>query len=337
MSMDGVLPALPTRLQVEVTAACNLRCRMCLVRYREPVRRSQGTLSLKCFERILDEVPSVKEITLQGVGEPLLVPHLAAMVSLAASRGIATGFNTNGTLLSAERSKRLILAGLRWLCISVDGATPAVYQDVRDGARFERVVSNIRSLVEAKRGLAAEDLRLQVVFVAMRRNLAELPLLVHRVADWGIPSLRVQNLSHSFSDASSDASYEEIREYTHAEALWRDGDLSRVRAIFEEARMEAEAVGIELRLPELVPTSRTRPVGTAGCSWPWEAAYIAHDGAVQPCCMLMGSERGRLGHMNESSFGAIWQSPTYQDFRTALLGSDPPAVCRGCSEYSGVF
>jgi radical SAM protein with 4Fe4S-binding SPASM domain len=337
MAVNSVLPTLPTRLQVEVTAACNLRCRMCLVRYREPVRRSEGTLSLKCFERILDEIPSLKEVTLQGVGEPLLVPHLDALVRLAASRGIATGFNTNGTLLSAQRSKRLIRAGLRWLCISVDGATPAVYQDIRDGARFERVVNNIGALVEARRELGAEDLRLQVVFVAMRRNLGELPLLVHRVADWGIPSLRVQNLSHSFSDADANAVYDQIRLYTEAEALWGDSDFSRARAIFDEARKEADQVGIELRLPDLVSTSNSRAVGTAGCQWPWDAAYIAHDGVVQPCCMLMGSERGRLGDMNKNSFREIWESPTYQDFRSALLGADPPAVCRGCSEYRGVF
>src|SRR3954452_13282598 len=38
---------LPEHLQVEVTAACNLRCRMCLAGYREPIDRRSGSIDCR--------------------------------------------------------------------------------------------------------------------------------------------------------------------------------------------------------------------------------------------------------------------------------------------------
>lgn len=80
-------PALPKELQVEVTAACNLRSRMCLVRYRPPVNRVSGSMPLATFTRLVDELPGLERVTLQGLGEPLLTPDLVAMVMYATARG----------------------------------------------------------------------------------------------------------------------------------------------------------------------------------------------------------------------------------------------------------
>src|SRR5438876_8228966 len=92
-------PPLPTDLQLEVTSACNLRCAMCLVRYRPPVNKLAGALPLELYRRLLDEVPGLRRLTLQGLGEPLLSPYLLDMIRLAKARGIEVGFNSNATLL----------------------------------------------------------------------------------------------------------------------------------------------------------------------------------------------------------------------------------------------
>ena len=125
-------------LQVEVTGACNLQCRMCLVRYRPALDRRTALFPLDSFVALLDEAPQVERVTLQGLGEPLLHPDLTAMVATCAARAIRVGFNTNGTLLSARRIDALLGAGLDWLHVSVDGATARTFESIRDGARFIR-------------------------------------------------------------------------------------------------------------------------------------------------------------------------------------------------------
>jgi MoaA/NifB/PqqE/SkfB family radical SAM enzyme len=173
---------------------------MCLVRYQPALNKAEGSLSFDRFARLIDGLPGIERVTLQGLGEPLLAPDLMRMVHDAAERGIRMGFNTNATLLKPQVAADLVRSGLGWLHISLDGATAATYEGIRDGARFELVRRNVRELVRIRRDLDSETPALSVVFVAMRRNLHELPDLVRTAAQLGIPDVWVQNLSHSFAD-----------------------------------------------------------------------------------------------------------------------------------------
>ena len=328
-------PMLPRALQVEVTGACNLRCAMCLVRYREPLDRHEASLGFERFKALVDALPELETVTLQGLGEPLMAPDLFRMLEYGAARGLRMGFNTNATLLTRATAERLVAAGLDWLHISVDGATAATYESIRDGSRFAKVERNVRGLVEVIRGRGAVRPRLSLVFVAMRRNLAELPALVRLAADWGIPVLRVQNLSHSFSDTDPAGAYREIREFAEAEALWQSPSAADT-AVFDEARTVAAGVGVTLRLPDL-DGEPVRPADGPGCDWPWRSAYVRQDGKVQPCCMLMGGDRAILGDLATASFPVIWRGADYEAFRATLGTESPPDVCRGCSQYRGVF
>jgi MoaA/NifB/PqqE/SkfB family radical SAM enzyme len=296
-------------------------------------------MSIGRFTQLLDELPHLEEVVLQGLGEPLLAPDLIDMVRLAASRGIRVGFNTNATLLWPERSRALVAAGLDWLCISLDGADAATYEAIRDGARFDRVEANVRHMVATTTGAGHGRPELSLVFVAMRRNVAQLPAVVHRAAEWGVPTVSVQNLSHSFDDTDG-ATYVEIRSYTRREALWSNTrhDRRLFDAVFAEARAVATATGVRLNLPALDERPTAREPGTPGCDWPWRSSYVNHDGGVQPCCMVMGEERALLGNaFDDGGFAAAWSGPPAQAFRAGLLGHTPPQVCQGCSLYRGVF
>ncbi len=329
-------PPLPRELQVEVTAACNLRCRMCLVRYRPPLDRAEGGLSFERFRAIVDALPELDTLTLQGLGEPLLAPELFRMLAYATARGVRAGFNTNATLLTRRAAERLIDAGLDWLCVSLDGATAATYESIRDGARFARVARNVRGLVQVMRERKATRPTLSLVFVAMRRNVAELPALVALAAAWGVPTVRVQNLSHSFSDTDPFGAYREIREFAVSEALWR-APAAASETAFAEAARTATALGVTLRLPHLEERPAPRAAGAPGCDWPWRSAYVRHDGRVQPCCMLMGGDRAILGDTTRGGLAAVWRGDAYEAFRAALTSPTPPDVCAGCAMYRGVF
>ena len=321
---------------MEVTGACNLACRMCLVRYRPKLGKAQGAMCFHTFKALVDALPALEKLTLQGLGEPLLAPDLVRMVEYAAGRGVRVGFNTNGTLLTRDKAERLVDAGLDWLHVSLDGATAKTYESIRDGSDFGRVRGNVLDLVDVMRRRGATKPVLLLVFVAMKRNVHELPDLVRLAAEWGVGRLYVQNLSHSFSDTDPAGGYREIRAFAAAEALWAEED-AEADAILGEARSLASDLGVELRLPALEERARPRRAGTPGCHWPFSSAYVTHDGKVQPCCMVMGADRAVLGNVEEEDFAAVWVGEPYRDFRSALLTSEPPDVCRGCSLYRGVF
>jgi radical SAM protein with 4Fe4S-binding SPASM domain len=328
-------PQLPREIQVEVTGACNLSCRMCLVRYRPKLGRAEGAMDLETFRRLVDELPGLEVLTLQGLGEPLLAPDLIDMVRHASARGIRVGFNTNGSLLTRERAEALVDAGLDWLHVSLDGATAATHEGIRDGVDFASVVANVRGLTKVMRARGAERPSVCIVTVAMRRNVAELAAVVRLAAGLGVTKVRVQGLSHSFDDAADADAYAGIRAFTADEALW-DGDPAALES-FAAARTAAEAAGVDLRLPRMgAAAAPRRAPGEPGCDWPWRSAYVTHRGEAQPCCMVMGVDRVSLGNVRDG-FPQVWSGEAYEAFREALAGDEPPSVCRGCSLYRGVF
>jgi radical SAM protein with 4Fe4S-binding SPASM domain len=331
-------PPLPTELQVEVTGACNLACKMCLVRYRAKLGRREGAMCFHTFRALVDALPRLEKLTLQGLGEPLLAPDIFEMVDYACGRGVRVGFNTNGTFLTREASERLVRSGLDWLHVSLDGATRETYESIREGADFDRVTRNIRELVRVRRRLGSERPTIQLVYVAMRRNFRELPALVRLASEWGVDSVWVQNLSHSFSDTDPSGSYREIRRFAASEALW-SGEYAQALRVFEQARRCGKEHGIEVRLPRLrEPEAPVTLPGGRGCHWPFESAYVTHDGKVQPCCMVMGADRAVLGRLERAGFATIWHGREYRAFRAGLLpGGRPPKVCEGCSLYRRVF
>jgi radical SAM protein with 4Fe4S-binding SPASM domain len=336
-------PPLPPHLQLEITSACNLRCAMCLVRYRPPVNKLAGAMPPELFHHLLEDVPTLRRLTLQGLGEPLLSPYLLEMVRAATARRIEVGFNSNATLLTRRRADELVEAGLGWLHVSLDGATAQTYQDIREGADYDTVLANLAGLVAAKRTTGSKTPWVRVVFVAMRRNVAELPDLVRLLAGIGVDQLWVQNLSHDFSDATGSAgdtsgSYREIREYAADQALWTGDDREAAGTAFAKARRVASDYGLTLRLPRLVAPPALHSYDGPGCTWPWDAAYITSQGVVQPCCMVMGDDRVVLGRLEEQSFPQIWHGPAYRQFRRRLAGDgEPPEVCRGCALYRHTF
>jgi MoaA/NifB/PqqE/SkfB family radical SAM enzyme len=130
-------------LQVESAIACNLRCVMCPWREITKNSRNQGIMSPEVWEAIRPYLSDVISIDFTGGGEPLLQPKLEAWIAEAKNAGCETGFLSNGLLLKKDRLKRLLDAGLDWICISMDGATADMYNKIRIGSDFERVCTNI--------------------------------------------------------------------------------------------------------------------------------------------------------------------------------------------------
>lgn len=65
----------PALLQVEVTTRCNMRCAMC-VKSAEGCRIPEAHMPMELFTRIESVLPHCHGLVLNGIGEPLLHPHL---------------------------------------------------------------------------------------------------------------------------------------------------------------------------------------------------------------------------------------------------------------------
>ena len=142
----------PLILAVELTNNCNANCIMC---DRESHPRKRRYMEFELFKNIINDAHQnrIKIFQLSFYGEPLLYPHMVKAVrylreQIADSTIIV---NTNGALLDAQLSKRLLDAGMNLFNISIDGSDQYEYEQIRIGLKWEvlrRNVKDLRTLID---------------------------------------------------------------------------------------------------------------------------------------------------------------------------------------------
>lgn len=167
----------------EITTRCNLSCHHCMV--YPPVRPG---LPPDKMLRTADEMKTmnVKKVLISG-GEPFLFPHLEKLCSVISSAGILVDINTNATLFTENKLKRLMDRGVNELTISLDGSSADVYETCRPGASFEKVIQNIAAA-------AAMGFSVDIVFVPTRKNVHQLKEIIDLSQKLGAMSLTIAGL-----------------------------------------------------------------------------------------------------------------------------------------------
>lgn len=330
------MPKLPDYVQIEPVGQCNLRCRMCPIQFRTDGGPGQPAafMAYQTFCDLIDQFPDLKELHLQGLGEPMLHPRFFDMVAYVAARGVRVTTNTNLTVCTERRIRECLESGLDTLYISLDGASAPVYEAIRVDASFARVMANLERLMRMRQGHSKPHVG--VVGVAMRLNLHELPDIVRLAHRHGIDDVSFQHLCHDFGEGSLPAHYRPMRAFVEDQTLLHE-DPARIASVFTQVRSVAEMLGVSVRLPPLERVEKpARPPGSR-CDWPRRGAYVSYDGRAMPCCMIATPDRMNFGNMAKEGVATIWNSAEYDAFRDQMASYDPPAICKSCAVYSGTF
>ena len=159
-----------SRVYVEITNICNLRCSFCHGHGRSP-----GRMTPEQFRRVLDQLRGKTEyLYYHLMGEPLTHPDLPQFFRMAAQRGFRSVITTNGTLL-CTKGQALIDAGIHKVNISLHSF------EAGDDAGLARYVSQVADFAEkaAAAGILV-SLRLWNLGVENTLNSAVVSLLKDR-------------------------------------------------------------------------------------------------------------------------------------------------------------
>ena len=157
--------AAPFTVYIEQTKYCNFKCFYCIHSTRDEANGEFRALGHRMqhidegfFEKIIHDLKAfpqggIKRIVFSGLGEPLMNPRLPDYVRMAVEAGIAGRVEviTNGLLLTPEKSKALVEAGITNINISVQGLDAEGYQETC-GVRidFDHYLENLKYLYEHK-------------------------------------------------------------------------------------------------------------------------------------------------------------------------------------------
>jgi putative metalloenzyme radical SAM/SPASM domain maturase len=177
----------PSKLFVETSTRCNLTCSMC-VKQNQGSDISEGSLSLESFTRLEAAFPHLEALVLNGVGEPLLNPHLESFIRRARRLMPSSGwigFQSNGLMMSPFRAKTLVAAGLDKVCISVDAVSPEQFRALREGGEVAGIDMALTALKNARTFCSRPEVEVGIEFVAMRSNFRGLPETLEWAASRG--------------------------------------------------------------------------------------------------------------------------------------------------------
>lgn len=338
------------RLYVEVTNQCNLNCATCM---RNVWEVEFGQMKLDTFERVLEGIDSFSpkpEIFFGGYGEPLSHPDCLALIERAKIRGLRISLITNGTLLTEAVVKALIELQVDMLWVSLDGASPECYADVRLGNELPQIINNLKqfhTLRFRRYGSSpwAGYPRLGIAFVAMKRNIHDLTKVIRMGIDLGAVEFSVSNVLAHTPMLKEEILYKRsMNQITSRDPQnWKpliylprvDIQDDTTQAITSTLKNMHAVEFFGSRLDQNVDRCPFVERGSISIRW---------DGKVSPCLPLLYThsyyldDRKRrsqayfVGDINKRTLSEIWIDPEYLNLRDRLQSFDfsPCTYCNSC-------
>lgn len=137
---------MPVDLQIETTSTCQAACHFCPY---PKMNRFGGLMDRHLFEKIIDEASTIdviEGITITGLGEPTLDPHLVRRVAFARSRmpGRTISIFTNGEHMTPSRFEALRDSGMTHVVFSLNAVSQEQHERVMAlKGKFDIVCKNI--------------------------------------------------------------------------------------------------------------------------------------------------------------------------------------------------
>ena len=299
--LQGGLSA-PITVTWEITAACNIACIHCL---SASGRRRPGELKTEQALNLVDELAEMQVFQIHfGGGEPFIYPGIWKVLERCTERGLVMCVSTNGTLITAERARRLKGFDPLYFQVSLDGGTPQTNDTIRGKGTFQRALRGLELL-------AAEEHSLTVNSVLTRYSFSELDRLYGIAADFNA-KLRVTRLRPSGrgQDVWEDLhpTREQYREFT--DWLGAHPDVLTADSFFHLNAFGTRLAGLD-----------TCGAATATCC-------ICPEGEVYPCAFFQAPEF-EAGNLHTQSFREIWQQSQLFDYYRNMGGG----ACSGCTQY----
>lgn len=265
----------PTKVYVELTTRCNLSCRKC-VKQTEGSAIGDRDMPMATFEKLLPSLPPVETLVLNGIGEPLLYPHIESVLHLARgamAEAASIGFQSNGLLLDDRRARNLLAAGLDTICLSLDEPPATVAAPA--GEHSPSAVTTALANLERARTESNRNFRIGLEVVLKAATVHRLPELVTWAAKRGVDYIITTHLIAYDSEGekqtlfnpnshSAVVLYEKYRQLALEKGLSFDEEFARyrkyagtrstpaVRQLFAALEKEAKDQDIYLNIESLL-------------------------------------------------------------------------------------
>lgn len=309
LGVRSIVPELPSRLMIEPTNTCNLRCPACPTGTGK-LGRPPRTMSFEEFRGVVDQAlhPAgyLDGITLFNYGEPFLCRDLLKMVRYASEKGLATFTSTNGHFFTSDDfAGQVVESGLTELVICLDGADQETISRYRRKADFEEILEGIRRVMRARERSGRSLPVVELQFILMKHNQHQRERMRLIAAELGVDRFIEKTVGISAVDPD-------------------------FRRLAGELLPDDLAGSRYERLPDGEVVLKGEP--PRHCEWVNSTMLILSNGDVAPCCYDVFSNY-IMGNVFHDPLKAIWRGDKMRAFRRRVATRrQAMPICAGCPE-----
>jgi radical SAM protein with 4Fe4S-binding SPASM domain len=173
----------PTAITLEISSICNLNCEMC---GSQNSTRPKKQMDWDIFTKSVDQLHDmgINWVRTYTINEPFVNDNIIEILEYLDKKGMTAYFSTNGTLVHKfiEKVKDTNLKNFE-IKFSIDAATKETYEKIRKGAKFEKVIENLKLVNEYKQKYY-NDLKIGLVYLVSSDTLAEIPAFIENFAKY---------------------------------------------------------------------------------------------------------------------------------------------------------
>lgn len=289
---------------IEITAACDLACPMCLRTTSQLPDKKPTLFDADLLQVMYDrgDFSGSSYVELQLAGEPTIHPELERIIQFLSNKvGVLTGLSTHGHNMAKRYNGKLvadILCQLDSLTISVDSLDPAIYAQMRYPKHLPDLLRNIRFFAHRFRwlrdqGAPVPQVDLQLVNTKVVSGSGDLIALEAFIYD--------EDLGDVFSPRMISDCFNEMNNF--------------------------DAPGSQPRSMQM-------------CLNPFMSVNISQDADVVSCCYVFYANESHInyyGNLKTQSLQDIWNGPRANAMRQSHYDRQLKDFCSKCFLYSPVL
>lgn len=282
----------PYGLITDPSNSCPLHCPGCLHNrvFQKKIGPDwpPGLLMRKTFNDFIKKFgPFASTILFYNWGEPLLNQNTPDFIRQAKGYLLNTSLSSN--LSTPFDAEKLVLSGLDYMILSVDGVTRETYKQYRQGGNFDLALDNMRRLVNAKKkhNLATPWLSWQ--FLLFEHNKHEMELAKKMAAVIGVNEVRFTR-PYDIIWAPDLHPAKQVKEETHTVTKPGGGD-KHIKTEINPSFSNLFAKKWVDKITGIDDQLFNRRSGTT-CQWLYTSIVMDASGRYLPCCYVPRKNSG---------------------------------------------
>lgn len=286
---EGRMPV-PVTCEIDLTDGfCNNKCAHCF--FSTNTKDKPIYLEKETAKSLIQELHQngVKGIEFSGGGEPTTHPDFKEILSYATNIGCSIGLITNGLLLNKIMD---VADKLSFVRISLDAATPQVYEKVHGVPYFEKVIENIKELTKNM-----NPLKIGVGYLIIENNICDIVEAAKKIKQLGCRFLQYRPASLPYDTDSG----------IWEEAQRKIGDAKK----YSDENFQIFDAGVKWR-------HMNNDRCYSKCYTSSLVAVVKASGDIPVCILNRNNDSKIIGNVYEGGFFKNWYSERHKELMSQI-------------------